>query len=175
MNLHLRKKARVSSKFENIDMKIRRLESREADVISELVTGVIEPLSYYNARARKEEKAKYSPENLRTLINEDPDSVLIAVANGEPAGFCISKYDDGLIWLSWFGTREEFRKHGIGKDLLDALEATAPNRRAHKIWCDTRTDNVASQRVLMQAGFRKAGHFTNHWYGHDYIIWEKHL
>lgn len=84
---------------EKSDITIRRLEPREAEIISKMVGDVVQPLAYYNERARKEELAKYSPENLRTLIDEDSDSVLIAEVNGQPGGFCISKYDDGLIWV----------------------------------------------------------------------------
>jgi RimJ/RimL family protein N-acetyltransferase len=160
---------------ENGDFTITRLSPADTDIVSTLVASVIQPLTYYNARARNEEIAKYSSVNLQAMIAEDPDSVLIAVVNNEPAGFCISKYDDGLIWLSWFGTTERFKRKGIGKNLLRALENTVGTRRAHKIWCDTRTDNLASQSVLKEAGFTRVGHFTNHWYGHDYFIWEKYV
>lgn len=139
------------------------------------MASVIQPLQYYNDRARAEEIAKYSPDNLLLLTKEDPDSVLVATANGEPVGFCISRYDDGLIWLSWFGTKAEFRKLGVGRKLLQALDGTVRGRRAHKIWCDTRVDNLASQSVLEESGFKRIASFTNHWYGHDYFIWEKCL
>lgn len=46
------------------DVIIRRLEPREAEAISKMMEDVVQPLAYYNARARKEELAKYSPENL---------------------------------------------------------------------------------------------------------------
>jgi ribosomal protein S18 acetylase RimI-like enzyme len=145
----------------------------QADAVSNLIASVIRPLEYYNQRAREEEIAKYSSEGLLALAAEDTAAVLVASAENDVVGFCISRYDDGLIWLSWFGVKDSFRKAGVGRKLLESLERTVPLRNAHKIWCDTRTSNVASQRVLEKAGFKTVATFSNHWYGQDFLIWEK--
>jgi ribosomal protein S18 acetylase RimI-like enzyme len=132
----------------------------------------IQPLVYYNERARRAELAKYTADALRALVAEDPQAVLVARDGTGLAGFCISRFDDGTIWLSWFGTDVRARGRGVGASLLATLAATLPSRHAHKIWCDTRTDNVQSQSVLGRAGFRRIATLTNHWYGQDYYLWE---
>jgi len=157
------------------DVTIRRMKSDEATTTALLLREVVAGLPYYNERAKSEELAKYGPEALARDVEADPDAVLVAVLDEQVVGFCINRYDDGLLWLSWFGVRPDARERGVGAALLAAFAATASRRRAHKLWCDTRTDNVRSQSVLSKAGFRKICTLSNHWYGQDFILWESPL
>lgn len=132
----------------------------------------IEPLTFYNDRARRAELARYTADGLRALHAADPHAVLVARDGGALVGFCVSRFDDGTIWLSWFGTAAHARGRGIGAALLAALAQTLPARHAHKIWCDSRVENARSASVLERAGFRRIATLTNHWYGQDYYLWE---
>ena len=142
------------------------------DALAALMWNTIEPLAYYNERARRAELAKYSADGLRSLIANDPQAVLVARDSSGPVGFCVSRFDDGTVWLSWFGTDSRVRGRGVGAALLAALAMTLPSRHARKIWCDSRTDNKESKSVLERAGFRRIATLTNHWYGQDYYLWE---
>ncbi len=153
-------------------MTLSRMSADQAGAAAALIRQTIESLSYYNERAKQEELAKYGARELEQLTAEDPDSVLLATSDGELVGFCVSRYDDGLIWLSWFGVRSSHRRAGIGAKLLTALAETLPRRRAHKVWCDTRTANEASAQVLTRAGFQRLAELRNHWYGQDFYLWE---
>lgn len=155
-------------------VEIVRMKMGRAISVANLMREVIDPLEYYSTQAKEAEIAKYTPSKLRQLCKEDPDSVLIAEVESKTVGFCVSRYDDGLIWLAWFGVRQEHRNHGIGVRLLAALETTVRARGAHKIWCDCRTNNIKSKRVLIDSGFTPFGLARNHWFGHDFILWEKH-
>jgi ribosomal protein S18 acetylase RimI-like enzyme len=143
----------------------------ELDALVALMRDTIQPLSYYNERARRAELAKYTAATLRSLIANDPHAVLVARDHAGLIGFCVSRFDDGTIWLSWFGTAARARGRGVGAALLAALAATLPSRHAHKIWCDSRTDNVESKSALERAGFRRIATLTNHWYEQDYYLW----
>jgi ribosomal protein S18 acetylase RimI-like enzyme len=145
----------------------------EAQTVSDMITSIIQSLDYYNDRARLEEINKYSSAKLIESIIEGPDSILVARDAEEMLGFCISRYDDGLIWLAWFGVKPNCRHKGIGGELLIALDKTADRRRAHKVWCDTRTVNLKAQSVLQKAGYTKIAELKNHWYGQDFFLWEK--
>lgn len=140
--------------------------------LADLLRETIQPLAYYNDRARRAELARYTADGLRALVAADPQAVLVARDHTGLAGFCVSRFDDGTIWLSWFGTASRARGQGVGASLLAALAKTLPSRHAHKIWCDSRTDNVESNSVLERAGFRRIATLTNHWYGQDYHLWE---
>lgn len=142
---------------------------------SGVIHAVIGDLEYYSEDARRAEQSKYSADKLSALIGSDPQSVLIAIDRGVVAGFCITTYDDGLIWLAWFGVSKICRKHGIGSQLLAAAIATVESRGGHKIWCDTRTVNEESASALNRAGFRKICKIERHWYGHDFFLWERFI
>jgi len=152
---------------------IDRMEQAEADSLNLLFTQVVSVLPYYNQIAKESELAKYSPDALRTYAMADPDSVLVAKIKSDLVGFCLSRYDDGLIWLSWFGVHPDHRRLGIGSALLDSLETTVRNGRSHKIWCDCRTENEASKTLLNEHAYQRLCTVRNHWYGQDFILWEK--
>ena len=144
----------------------------EVDALAALMRDTIAPLTYYNDRAKRAELTKYSADGLRALMADDPQAVLVVRDGAGLIGFCVSRFDDGTIWLSWFGAAARARGRGVGASLLAALAATLPSRHAHKIWCDSRVDNVESKSVLERAGFRRIATLTNHWYEQDYFLWE---
>jgi len=144
----------------------------EIDELAALMLETIRPLAYYNERAIRAELTKYSANRLRARAEGDSHAVLVARDERGLTGFCVSRFDDGTVWLDWFGVAERARGRGIGTALLAALAATLPARRAHKIWCDSRTDNKESLSVLERAGYRRITTLTNHWYGKAYFLWE---
>ena len=146
--------------------------THEIGTLAGLMREVIEPLAYYNETARRAEIAKYQPAALLAMIAEDPQSVLVARDADGLTGFCLSGYDDATIWLYWFGVAQRARGRALGSALIAALGATLPSRGAHKVWCDTRTDNKESISVLERAGFRCVATLANHWHNQDYHIWE---
>jgi ribosomal protein S18 acetylase RimI-like enzyme len=124
-------------------------------------------------QARRVELSKYTQAGLAEMQAENENSVLIATLGKRAVGFCLSRYDDGVIWLSWFGVLSDCRRMGVGAALLEALERTVRRRKCHKIWCDTRTTNLPSQRLLKRVGFRRICKLAKHWYGQDFYLWEK--
>lgn len=152
---------------------IRRMSPEGARETSKLVRKVVSELTYYNEWARREEVRKYSAAKLIQMVREEADSVLVALVEGKTVGFCISRYDDGVVWLAWFVVDEDFRGRNIGLMLLDKLETTLRRRKCHKIWCDTRTSNKISQRVLRKARYTRICKIERHWYGQDFYIWQK--
>ena len=148
------------------------LAEREVDALVTLMRDTIQPLAYYNDRAKQAELTKYGADGIRALLADDPQSVLVARDDSGLIGFCVSRCDDGTVWLSWFGTAARARGYGVGAAMLAALAETLPSRNAHKIWCDSRTDNVESKSVLARAGFRQIATLTNHWFGQDFYLWE---
>jgi ribosomal protein S18 acetylase RimI-like enzyme len=153
---------------------IRRMSSAAARETSNLIRKVVSGLTYYNERARREEIRKYSAAKLMQMVGEEPDSVLVALVESRIVAFCISRYDDGVVWLAWFAVHEDFRGRNIGPMLLNRLEKTIHRRNCHKIWCDTRTSNKTSQRVLRKAGYTRVCKIECHWYGQDFYLWQKH-
>ena len=147
----------------------------QAAEVSALLRTIVERSEYCNEAARRAEVAKYGPRALAALIANDPDGVLVALAGRRVVGFCISRYDDGVIALEWIGVRQGWRARGVATALLAALERTVRRRGCHKICCDTHAANWRSQAVLLKAGYRKLCALDNHWYGQDFLLWEKRV
>ena len=154
---------------------IDRMMSEEAETVASLFRDVLLGIPYYNDAAKTHESAKYSSESLCESMAVDPDSVLVARTEQTPIGFCISRPDDGVIWLAWFGVHAAHRREGIGSALLEKLEETVRRGRSHKIWCDCRTDNHESLTVLRRHNYMELCTVRRHWYGQDFILWEKFL
>lgn len=157
----------------NVPIAIGPMVNEEAEGLSEMFRQIVTCLPYYNEFAKRSEIAKYSPEQLRALESETPNSVLVARDGRKLAGFCFNKDDDSLVWLAWFGVHPSYRRRGLGLALLQKLEEVARERNSHKIWCDCRTENEASKVVLSNYGYVELCTVRNHWYGQDFILWEK--
>jgi ribosomal protein S18 acetylase RimI-like enzyme len=152
---------------------VNSMAGNEADELSALFTSVLNSLPYYNSAAKSGEQAKHTSDALRRAAAVDPEAVLLARIAGRLAGFCFSNGDDRTVWLSWFGVHPDCRKSGVGTALLERLEIRAHNLRSHKIWCDSRTDNEPSARLLRHQGYSQVCTLKRHWYGQDFFIWEK--
>jgi len=90
-------------------------------------------------------------------------------------GFCFSRFDDYTIWLEWFCISPNYRGQNIGNMILSKLEDSTRIRECHKIWCDSRIENIASFKVLQRNGYILVATLKNHWYDQDFFIWQKYL
>ena len=157
-------------------LKIQPIEHLSTLSAAKLLQTIINDLDYYTVQAKKNEIKKYTSTELKYKIKNDHLSVLGAFdENGKLVGFCLSRWDDFTIWLEWIGVAEKVRGKGIAKKLLIALEKTLKKRKAHKIWCDCRTKNEASIKLLTTLGYRKIAEIKNHWYGQDFYLWQKEI
>lgn len=157
---------------------VARLSARAAkegdlgDVVS-LFREMLNATPYYNGLAKKGERAKYTAGSLKAKLREDRYSVLVVRGGPGLLGFAFSHFDDYLVWLDWLAVDPAFRRRGVGSALLQKLVETAPARRAHKVWCDSRTTNEPSMATLRSNGFREIAELKNHWYGQDFLLWER--
>lgn len=154
-------------------IQLRRMRIDEAVTTGRLMRKVIRSLPICSARERCGEAAKYTAAVIRALVKDDPDAVLVAVADGHPVGFCVSRRDDGLLLLEWYGVDAAWRANGIGRQLLERVVTTAARRGCHKLWCDSNMGNKASHSLLCGLGFQPFATVKNHWYGEDFILWER--
>jgi RimJ/RimL family protein N-acetyltransferase len=157
----------------NEEVTIRQAIQSDCVKLSEVIEAVIKAIPYYNALAKESEIKKFQPSDLELKIIDDKHSVIIATIKDEIVGFCLSRFDDNLIWLEWFGILEVYRGKGISNLLLTELDKTVLIRGCHKIWCDCRTSNKASIHILTTHGYKQIVTIPNHWYKQDFILWEK--
>lgn len=154
---------------------IRHATQDDCKTLPNVIETVIQAIPYYNDLAKQSEIAKFQTSDLLRKIEEDKYSVIIATNNDEIVGFCMTRFDDYLIWLEWFGVLETHRGKGIANLLLTELEKTIIIRQCHKVWCDCRTSNIALIHILTKHGFKQVVTVHNHWYKQDFILWEKEI
>lgn len=147
----------------------------EPERLSTLFQSVINLIPYYNQRAKQAESAKYTADALRSKASADPGSVLVAQCDSQIVGFAFNNLDDDTLWLAWFGVAPDFRNRGVGAGLLQALDRRALSLGVHKVWCDSRTENVESKFALMKHGFLPLCTIPDHWFRQDFILWEKRV
>jgi ribosomal protein S18 acetylase RimI-like enzyme len=158
-----------------VNIVTRTLEPHELEAASAIIQTAIQDSPYYNDWSKREEIALHSPTKLRTMLEADPEGVIGAFADDELAGVITSDVDAGLTWLSWIAVAAQSRGRGVAHALMRALETRARARGAHKIWCDSRVENIPSARMLEANGYRVAVTLQKHWYGLDFYLWEKAL
>jgi ribosomal protein S18 acetylase RimI-like enzyme len=155
-------------------LKVVDAEESDLPAAARLFAGILREIPYYNALAKDGEAKKYTTTTLSRKISEDPHSVLVAKdPDGKVVGFGFSHLDDYTVWIDWLGVDSTSRNSGVGAAILGETLRTAPERRAHKVWCDTRTTNEPSKNLLHKMGFARLVEIKNHWYGQDFILWEK--
>lgn len=157
------------------NINIRHATKDDCTSLPKVIESVVQAIPYYNDLAKQSEIAKFQTTDLLSKIETDKHSVLVATNKDEIVGFCMSRFDDYLIWLEWFGVLETHRGKGIANLLLLELDKTITVRQCHKLWCDCRTTNKASIHILTNHGFRQIVTIPNHWYKQDFILWEKEI
>lgn len=156
-----------------MSVNIGQMGPESSQEVANLLKVVVAPLPYYSKAAIDSEIGKYDADSLVKLTQDDPNSVIVAHVSNHPIGFCISNLNDGLIWLAWIGVHPQYRNHGIAGLLFEELDRTAVVRQSHKIWADCRTDNEVMKTLFPKMGYTRICTVTNHWYKHDYFLWEK--
>lgn len=154
---------------------IKHATKADCETLPKVIEEIIQAIPYYNDLAKQSEIAKYQTSDLIHKIEEDEQAVIVAKINDEIVGFLLTRFDDYLIWLEWFGVVDAHRGKGIANLLLTEIDKTISTRGCHKIWCDCRTSNKASLHILTNHSFNQLVTIPNHWYKQDFILWEKEI
>ena len=106
----------------------------------------------------------FSPEQSRTFLKFVMDhslSQVVAVSNDSIVGWCdvVPKGPRGFshVGALGMGVRREWRRHGVGRRLLEECLALARAAKLEKIELEVFTDNEAAIRLYESLGFRVEG------------------
>ncbi len=155
------------------EISVRPATRRDLPGVVSLFLEVLRQIPYYNELTKRDEPGKYTLEKLRARLRDDGYSVTVAEDESGLLGFAFTRFDDHVIWIEWFGVSPGSRRHGVGSAILQELVRTAPARSSHKVWCDSRTTNEPVRATFRRNGFREVARLENHWYGQDFILWER--
>jgi len=130
---------------------------------------------YYSQAAIKEELKRFSVKNLKKQFG-NKDNLYIFLEEGDKIiGARNGYYEAGIFWSDWGVVHPFYRRKGVSRALMTFLEKKLKKEGIHKMWCDSRTTNKESIAALKSLGFEKITTIKNHWYGQDFILWQKLL
>ena len=91
-------------------------------------------------------------------------SVFVARTDDLTAVGCCALFDlgDGAGELKRMIVDQNFRQHGVGTALLQAVEAAAPNKGIHVIRMEVGIRNIDGQALYRRAGYKERGAFGSY-------------
>lgn len=108
---------------------------------------------------------RFTRRYMRGLIGSANAATWIAEENDKLTGFAIVEWaEQGSGLIAYIATIEvlpEFRKHGIGAELLRRLEGSANAERAVAIWLHVDMENAAAIRLYERLGYAHSGRAEN--------------
>jgi ribosomal protein S18 acetylase RimI-like enzyme len=135
-------------------VKVWNAQADEAPVVARLMC---EFRDWWGYREPSDAEMLVSVERL--LASPDADYLLAAPDGGEPSGVCQLRYRYG-VWLSAedccledLYVREEARRHGLGRALVDAALERARARGCRRIELDANEGNEAAVKLYSSFGF----------------------
>ena len=156
-------------------IKVSALKASDVFKYHRLIGRVINHTYYYSLSARKKEIAGYSMKWLQAGIKNTKRILLCAKDRDKVVGFLFGYVSTGMLHLIWLGVDSNYRKVGIGQQLMLKTEAWGRGKKVHKIWFDTRVNNKQSIPLVIKLKYRKVALLKKHYYGQDFFIWEKLL
>lgn len=156
-------------------MLIRPAAAGDAAALKALFDRLVMATELYVLGSRQADIDRFTGEALEQLIVRDAPMVLVAEDGEELAGFCLATDQHGPIWIDWIAVAPEVRGQGVAAALLSKLLETARSRGAGRVWCDCLAINAGAVSMLEAAGFSRIAHLANHWWGQDYLLWERPL
>ncbi len=112
-------------------------------------------------------------EHIKSRINAR--NTLVAVANGRVVGYMSYGVLWSLLHLEDIFVDPEYRRAGLGSEMLGRLIALGKRKRYRKIISDADTDNLVSYRFHISNGFKKVGYIKDLWGGKDSFVFAMSL
>jgi ribosomal protein S18 acetylase RimI-like enzyme len=153
----------------------RSLEAADLPAAAQVLEAAILASPLYNEWSKRGEIASLGATALTMKLESGDFAVTAAFEGDTMIGVIVFSFEAGLAWLDWIAVAADHRGRGVAHVLMRAFEGSAVERGAHKIWCDSRVENTASQKLLESHGYSVAMTLKRHWYGLDFFIWEKFL
>lgn len=89
-----------------------------------------------------------------TLWDCAPETSLLLRMEGRPAGLSLGAVRDDRAWITTFGIHPDFRRHGLGRVLLEAQTERLFDAGAETIRLEVLAENHAAHDLYVKGGFQ---------------------
>ncbi len=98
---------------------------------------------------------------IKTAVNSDINSCFVAISGEELCGFCSFTCAGGTANLDSLSVHENFRRCGIGKELLQYAMKEIAKTNTSTFWLEVRSENITAVKLYENLGFYKNGFRKN--------------
>ena len=134
-------------------MRVWRAEPADAADVARLIADFGD---WWGKNVVPEDEVRASVER---IMSGDDGEYLLGAVNGEPVGVCQMRFRWSVwksaedCWLEDLFVREEARRFGLGRALVDAAVERARERGCKRIELDVNEDNTAARALYEACGF----------------------
>ena len=100
---------------------------------------------------------KYTPARIGRLINDSLRNVVVARIGSDLAGFGIMAYYEHQANLDLLAVKPDFRRRGVGKQLVAWLEKVALTAGVFNVFVQVRAGNTGAVRFYQSLGYAALG------------------
>jgi ribosomal-protein-alanine N-acetyltransferase len=107
----------------------------------------------------------YSRGELRAYLRFPGADCLVATIRGEPIGFCLTAYRENRGHVITIDILKEYRRHGVGSRLLEAVEQRLAKCGVDEVILETATENHSAIAFWEKHGYRTRGVWKGYYPG----------
>lgn len=134
----------MTSDHANVEFHIRPARMRDVDVLARMARDYVEVgLEFW----------QWHPRRLRASLRDRETCGIVSWIGRTVAGFALMQFLDEQAHLNLLAVRPEFRRHGIGRALVEWLEQSALTAGIGEVTLEVREDNVSAQRFYNALGY----------------------
>src|SRR5688572_23562832 len=110
------------------------------------------------------------PRVLRSIRCPDT-TVLVADAGPQVAGFAIMYFGEEEAHLNLLAVRKDYQRAGLGRRLIEWLEASALVAGISVVYLEVRANNRGAQTFYEKRGYRKIAHVPGYYSGRESALY----
>jgi len=112
----------------------------------------------------------WTPGRVAASIRRPDALVVVARADGHVAGFAIMRYGDDDAHLDLLGVDRPFRRQGLGRRLVEWLEAAALVAGITDVFLEARASRPGTLAFYERLGYRRLGRVGGYYQGHEAAV-----
>ncbi len=103
-------------------------------------------------------------------IDDPATNVVVATDGGRLLGFAIMKYRDDDAHLLLLAVQSAVARRGVGRSLVDWLEASALAAGIGQVCLEARAGNASARRFYRRLGYREVQHLPGYYHGEEAAV-----